>query len=423
MSAALEKLRDEVFDVDARMARGQLAIPQSKRPHGGGFFALPQQQLLSYYTSRDASPIGQLLAFTKRLMSQVDRVVVVGPTTMLVGPCAIMNACCQPYYNELSRAERGSRPRVTFAGDDLDNDRLQGLMHLLNAHRGKVACDVADAWGLVVLSPNETAPEVSFAIKLLREALWASCGGDAEIFSQRLFSVEMEGATTSQPGAGCCLHVPPCVSEAYSVLSPVGLAPAAILGVNIMKLQEGALAINDNFIHARAKDNQVLQAAAAQHLLAQAGCRRVIAPWDLALEDAGRWMAMLSAGCGRSPAVASGVRDLGEWIQSLCQQTSGSQWVELLTTKCCRFDVLPGGASQVAAPSRQAQELYATLLTEARCPSCRWTLPSSNEYSLGQFLQTQMLVAVVRAKLSGANPYAQKALDDFRGKLLRVVGS
>ncbi|GAB5403423.1 MAG: glucose-6-phosphate isomerase [Aureliella sp.] len=407
------------------MARGQLEIAPSQHPHGGAFFTLPQQQLLSYYTSRDASPVGQLLSFTKQLMSEVDRVIVIGSAAMLAGPRAIMEACCQPYYNELSRAERGSRPRVSFAGDDLDNDRLQGLLHLLDAHRGKVARDVTDSWGLVVLAPSSEAPEVEFAARQLRSALEVSCGGDRALASRRLLRVEMDGAKAI-PGAGCLLRVPQHVSEQYSVLSLAGLAPAAILGVNIMKLQEGALAASDQFIHEGARDSRALQVAAAGHLLAEAGLRRVIVPADRSLERTARWMTGLTMGLDSSSLVSRGVHDAVHWPQSTGTENGdgspAASYVEMLATQRCRFDILPAGTSQEAAPMRRAQEAYFEKLAEVDCPSLVWKLPSTDEYSFGQLLQTQMLTAVVRAKLSGANPYAQKPLEQFLGKLQNIVG-
>lgn len=424
LSADLEKLRDEIFDADVRMAGGQLAIPRAKQPHGGAFVTLPQQQLLSYYTSRDESPLGQLLTFTKYLMLQVDRVVVVGPATMLAGPRAIMGACCQPYYNELSRADRGSRPRVTFAGDDIDSDQLQGLLHLLGAHRGKAANEVADSWGLVVIRSGNPTPETELATEQLQSALVTSCGGDALLVRQRLMSVEMHGAAPL-PHAGCRLQVPPHVSEHFSVLSPVGLAPAAILGVNIMKLQEGALAVNEHFTHTKAADNRVLKAAATAHLLNQLGYQNIIAPWDLSLEQAGHWALALLAGCNpRLPIVMCGVRDVHRYADSLKRaQHSGNsrRCIEVLATEQYRFDVLPTGTSQEAAPARLAESVNSGFLAEAACPSLRWTLPSTDEFSFGQFLQAKMLSAVVEARLAGANPYALEALGLFRGRIGNIV--
>lgn len=67
-----------------------------------------------------------MLAVTKQLMTEVDRVVVLAEPSWLSWSAALMQACCQPHFNELTRGERGSRPRMVFVGDSLDNDAVQG---------------------------------------------------------------------------------------------------------------------------------------------------------------------------------------------------------------------------------------------------------------------------------------------------------
>ncbi len=50
------------------------------------------------------------------------------------------------------------------------------------------------------------------------------------------------------------------------MLSPVGLLPAALLGLDCMKLLEGAVTTNEHFKHAEYNDNLVLQFVAVNHL-------------------------------------------------------------------------------------------------------------------------------------------------------------
>ena len=126
----LDKLRDEICEIDVRMLAGAIATPSSKQPLHGGFYRLPEQQLAEYEADRSGSELALILAATKRLMSEVDRVVVVGSGGSFLGARAVMDACCQPYFNELSRGERGSRPRICFAGNSIDNDVIARLAAL-----------------------------------------------------------------------------------------------------------------------------------------------------------------------------------------------------------------------------------------------------------------------------------------------------
>ena len=57
-----------------------------------------------------------------------------------MGARALMDACCEPYFKELSRGDRGGRPRMYFEGNNVDNDASQGLLRLLGG--GRVATSV-----------------------------------------------------------------------------------------------------------------------------------------------------------------------------------------------------------------------------------------------------------------------------------------
>lgn len=428
----LEQFRDEVCDRDVRIGSGQIDPPAGLCPLDGAFFSLPQQQLLSYYTSRESSDIGRLLSFTKRLMTEVDRVVVLGPAALLSGPRGLMQACCQPFFNELSRGQRGSRPRVIFAGDEFDNDHLQGLLYLLTGHRDLPAGEVASRWAIVLLSTTETSAEVDFAVNHLLPALRASCGGDEQLVSQRFVQVRMPGADKMEQ-AGCDLPVTPKVGERYSILSPVGLAPAALLGVNIMKLQEGALAMNEHFRETKLADNAVLQAAAIQYLVSQHGARQVIVPWDLSLAECANWVARMQSPWSqrRSLDVICGFRDLPLQLDGVAA-SGDSQYFQLLTTVRPRFDVLSfqpesrdedrSGLASGQTPAQQSLREYEAWLQERSHPYTRVVLPSTDEFSMGQLLQFFMLAGVVAARMAGGNPYGQPALERFRGKISLAVG-
>ena len=53
---------------------------------------------------------------------EIDAVAVLGIGGSYMGARALMEACCDPYHNELTRAERGSKPRMYFEGNNVDND-------------------------------------------------------------------------------------------------------------------------------------------------------------------------------------------------------------------------------------------------------------------------------------------------------------
>ncbi len=127
----LDKLRQEVVDIDLQMLAGKIPTPANKQPLDAAFYLLPERLLEEYQQDRRGSELARILAISKRFQETLDRVVVLGIGGSYMGARALMDGCCQPYWNELSRGARGSRPRMYFEGNNVDNDASQGLLRLL----------------------------------------------------------------------------------------------------------------------------------------------------------------------------------------------------------------------------------------------------------------------------------------------------
>ena len=123
--------RDEVLNVDLALYADGSNIPAEKQPLDAGFLEMPERILDDYQTDRANSELAQILATAKRIRESVDRVVVLGIGGSYMGARALMESCVEPYFNERSAAARGGRPRMYFAGYNVDNDSTQGLLELL----------------------------------------------------------------------------------------------------------------------------------------------------------------------------------------------------------------------------------------------------------------------------------------------------
>ncbi len=431
LEATLDKCRDEICDLDVKMLTRQIATPESKQPLLAGFYLLPERQLADYVADRSGSELARILAVTKQMMANVDRVVVLGSAAVNLGGQALLHACCQPYFNELSRADRGSRPRITFAGDDFDNDAIQGLLYLLNAHRAKAADGVEASWALSVCSKQFDEPQLLAALPALQSALLTNCGGYRELLLKRLIVIAGQSVNLAP-------HVPATlagrfplasdVGDCFSILSPAGLTPAALMGINIMKLQEGAAAINEHFRSIKSADNIVLQLAATNYVAHRraATLRRVIQVWSQSLMTTARWYGNLTTQClvkntsSSSPLAILGARDT--LVRHSLIRSSGVSIVNHVQVEGCRFDALPASGesagqaginnesncgTQPYFPELMQEEIAACHREQAKAglPSTVVHLPQVDEFNMGQYFQLCMLATVVEARLRGENPY------------------
>ena len=195
-------------------------------------------------------------------------------------------------------------------------------MHLLGAHRDQPSTGVDDSWGLVVISKSGGTLETASAFRQYLAALEKSCGNDATKVKERVIPVT--GASgklhsfATELGCPEIFPVPDGVGGRFSILSAVGLVPAALMGINVMKLLAGAAAMNEHFRTAKAAENIVLQYTAVNHLMEinRGATARLLSVWSKALETAGLWYDQLLAESlgkfqkGAMPLTTVNTRDL-----------------------------------------------------------------------------------------------------------------
>ncbi len=447
LAPRLSEVRQEVLETDVALLQDPERIPKEKRPLDAAFIHLPDKLLWEYRQQREASELGRILAAAARLGERVDRVVVLGIGGSYMGARALKDACCQPYFNELSRAERGGRPRMYFEGNNVDNDALHGLFRLLE-RRNQNADDAR--WAIVVISKSGGTLETAVAFRVFLDALRNSCSNDAQQVAELVLPVtgktgrlaELADALGCQEGNR--FIVPDGVGGRFSILSAVGLLPAAVLGIDIVKLLEGAAAMNEHFRTAPPAENVVLKYVGVCHLMdtKRGATIRVLSPWASSLESVGLWYdQLLSESLGKNervgatPITAVNTRDL----HSRAQQHQEGRRDKLITNIIVdrwRCDPLRVGTSDLdqdklnefsgkTVPDIMAAAIEGTndAYREDGRPTADIRLPAVDEASLGQLFQMLMLATVVEGRLLGINPYGQPGVEKYKQNMNRILRS
>jgi len=434
--------RDDVLN-DAQLWSTGASVPADRRPLDAGFHLLPDRLLAEYREQGAASEIARIQATADRLAGEVDRVLVLGIGGSYMGARALMEACCHPYHNELSRAARGNRPRISYEGNNVDNDAMQGLLDLLG--RGRPAQDLHERWGIAVISKSGGTLETASAFRILLEQLRASYGGNTSQLAELVVPVTgTSGKLFDLASAlGCreIYHVPDGVGGRFSVLSAVGLLPAAIMGLDIVQLLEGAAAVNEQFRTAPVGKNVVLDYTGICHLMeANRGCDvRLFSTWGKRLEAVGLWYdQLLSESLGKAergamPLTVVNTRDLHSRGQQH-QEGKRDKLVTNVTIGKGNRDPLAVGTSELNqdglneladktlpdildAATRGTNQAYHD---DAR-PTADLHLPVLNEYTLGQLFQMLMLATVVEGRLIGINPYGQPGVEAYKKNMNAIL--
>ena len=420
------------------------SVPADKHPLDAGFIDLPDRLLRDYRAQPEASELGKILATADRLREKVDRVVVLGIGGSYMGARSMMEACCHPYHNELSRGERGSRPRMYFEGNNVDNDAAHGLLDLLRTSEGLKT--TSDRWAIVVISKSGGTIETAVSFRVFLRELQAALekNQDSDLGDLVVPVTGNDGKLNELATAiGCrdIFRVPDGVGGRFSVLSAVGLLPAAILGLDIVQLLKGAVMMNQIFREAPVGENPVLDFVAVSHCMEslRRADTRILSVWSKGLEAVGLWYDQLLAeslgknGQGALPLTVVNTRDLhsrGQQHQEGCRD----KIITNVIVDRFRQDPLAVGHQQwnhdqlnSLSEKTLPDIMYAALegtnqaYGEDSRPTANLHLPQQNEASLGQLFQMLMLATVVEGRLIGINPYGQPGVEAYKRNMNAIL--
>ncbi|MEC9091370.1 MAG: glucose-6-phosphate isomerase, partial [Planctomycetota bacterium] len=397
----LNAARNEIFEVDVPLFANGGSVPDDKFPLDTAFVHFPEQLLSDYENRKRESEVGRILGCANEIRSKVDRVVILGIGGSYMGAQALMDSCCEPFFNELPKSLRGQNPRVYFAGDNVDNDASQGLIRLLD-------CDRDSDWGIIVISKSGGTTETAVAFRQFLRQFELTVGKDKipELVvpvtggSGKLFELSR--------ALGCqnCFRVPEGIGGRFSVTCAVGLLPAALLGLDVVSFLKGAVDMTRNFASSEIGQNPVMDYVAVNHLLENKGMDiRVLSVWSKALESLGLWYDQLLAESfgkkekGAFPLTVVNSRDLHSRAQQH-QEGKRDKVVNNLVVEQWREDALAVGHSGfnqdglnaiaektlpeiMQAAVNGTNEAYA----EDHRPTTNLLMPEINEYYLGQFFQ------------------------------------
>ncbi len=434
LAPKLEEARDDVM-ADTQLWADAVDVPTAKQPLDAGFHLLPDRLLDELANRGPDSEVARLKATADRLAAELGSVVVLGIGGSYMGARALLEACCHPYHNEVAPTLRGHRPKMYFEGNNVDNDAVQGLLDLLAGESSR--------WGVVVISKSGGTLETAAALRIFLRGLHAEYGPD-EIGRLVVPVTGESGKLFDLAGALGCTEVfpvPDGVGGRFSVLSAVGLLPAAILGLDVEKLLQGAVAMNNHFRNAAPADNVVMQYVGVCHALeVERGCTtRILSTWGKRLEALGLWYDQLLAESlgkherGALPLTIVNTRDLhsrGQQHQEgvrdklITNVIVGSHERETLAIGPSDNNqdklneladkTLPEILSAAIAGTNQAYR-------EDNRPTANLLLPKLDEHVMGQVLQMFMLATVLEGRLIGTNPYGQPGVEAYKKNMNAIL--
>lgn len=262
--------------------------------------------------------VAQILQTAEQIRKRFDAFVVFGIGGSALGTKALFSALKHPRYNELDAQKRGG-PKL-YVLDNVDPDSLHALFDVIDIRK--------TAFNIITKSGNTVETMSQFMVVLsklhelgedLREHIFLTTDKQKGILRK---IADQHGFQT--------FIVPDGVGGRFSVLSPVGLLPAAVVGIDIQALLEGAAQMHEVCQKASLRENPAYMYALLHVIAMKKGVNiSVMMPYADSLLCTAEWYAQLWAESlgkrndvhgrtvhtGQTPVRALGVTDQHSQVQ------------------------------------------------------------------------------------------------------------
>lgn len=353
--------------------------------------------------------------------------VVIGIGGSYLGARAVIEAL-QNHFAPLT----GERPLIVYAGHNMSEDYLHDLMAIL---------DKKD-YSLAVISKSGTTTEPAIAFRILKQHIINKYGEQEAASRIVAITDKVKGALKQLANVkGYKTYiVPDDVGGRFSVLTPVGLLPIAVAGIDIRQLVAGAVAVEKFCKVHPTPDNPVSQyAVARQALYAQGMTNEIMVNYEPRLVYFSEWWKQLYGEShgkqhkGIFPASVTFSTDLhsmGQYIQDGLRNlfetvisVENSNHELRIPTEADDLDQLNYIAGKRISEVNHKAELGTVLAHEdGGVPNLRIVIPEVSAYVLGELIYFFEMACAVSGYLLDVNPFDQPGVEAYKKNMFALLG-
>jgi glucose-6-phosphate isomerase len=370
--------------------------------------------------------IGAIRKFAASVRGTFDTVCVVGIGGSALGAWALDCGCRGPH--PVQGAFTPEHPRLVIL-DNVDPDFTHAALASMDPQKTLV---------VVIAKSGGTAETVS-TLLLVREWMEQALGVGA---AAHIVAVTTEGKgdlfALAQAQGYRTFGIPENVGGRFSVLSPVGLLPAALIGIDIAKLTRGAAEMTHLAWQTDLAVNLPLRAALCHWLVwtRKAKPIQVAFPYSNRLWGAAFWFRQLWAESlgkarnrkgevvhtGQTPIAALGTTDQHSQVQLYIEGPNDKVFTFWAVNRFASQGKLPNtrlglpafdslGGQSLAKLIDAERRATAAAMTEYGRPNCTFTLDRVDEYHLGAFLQLMEFQTAFLGELLAIDAFNQEGVE------------
>jgi glucose-6-phosphate isomerase len=375
------------------------------------------------------SDITEIEAVSRNLREIADVVIVVGIGGSYLGAKAIIEALNSSFDAYLDSV----KPKIVFAGHHLDEDYLAEMLYYVENKR--VAC--------IVISKSGTTTEPALAFRIIKQHIeqrYGKTGAKDRIVAITDHSRGALRELAKQEGYRTFV-IPDDVGGRFSVLTPVGLLPISVAGVDIRILLKGATDMEKaSHSDVPADENICVQYAVARNLLYNSGKKiEILANYNPKLHYLTEWWKQLfgesegKEGKGIFPAgvdFTSDLHSMGQYIQEgerilfetvVSVENPRKEFVVPEDTE--NLDQLNFLAGKRISEVNRMAELGTMLAhVDGGVPNIRIEIPELSPYVIGKLVYFFEKSCGISGYLIGVNPFDQPGVEAYKKNMFALLG-
>lgn len=373
--------------------------------------------------------LDDLKATAQVLRENCEVVVVAGIGGSYLGARAVIEAMSNSFL--WLQEKKAGQPTIIFAGHNIGEDYLYELTSFLKDKK----------FGVINISKSGTTTETALAFRLLKKQCEDQRG--KEMARKVIVAVTdaKKGAArvTADKEGYKSFIIPDNVGGRFSVLTPVGLLPIAVAGIDIDQLVEGARKMEEVCANQNMMENPAALYAATRNDLYQSGKKiEILVNFQPKLHYFMEWWKQLygeSEGKDHKGIYPSSVdfstdlHSMGQWIQE-GERTIYETVVSIETPNHElrvpsdeeNLDGLNFLAGKRVDEVNKMAELGTQLAhVDGGVPNMRVSVPKLNEYYLGQLIYFFEKACGISGYLLGVNPFNQPGVEAYKKNMFALL--
>lgn len=422
ISFARKFIQDDTYTIARKKA--DTALDQLKSKTGPGSQWLGWRDLLA--NPNDAE-LEQITALGEQIRAKADVFIVCGIGGSYLGAKAVIDSLSKHFGNK--------GPEILYAGHHLGGKYLEELLAYLKTPKEDGS---QKNIYLNVISKSGSTLETALSFRMIRGLMEQMYGEESS--EHIICTTSKEGGllnTLIEEKGYQKFVIPDDVGGRFSVLTPVGLLPVAVAGIDIRTLFYGAVSAY-NMYEENAED--LLEYAALRNAIHESGKTiDVFATFEPELTSLGGWIQQLlgesegKEGKGIFPTVATFSTDLhslGQFIQQgkrslmetfiIVEKPFSKLKVEEMEGNDDELNYLAGKSFHEI--NTKAREGTTEAHSEGDVPIVRISLSALNAENIGQLIYFFELLTGIFVYSLGVNPFNQPGVEDYKKAMYRLLG-